>query len=43
VIFVTARSDREHRVTLGEGAPQRALGALQAPSSLVDVQRGGGP
>jgi hypothetical protein len=30
-------------VTLGEGAPQRALGALQAPAGRVDVQRVGAP
>jgi hypothetical protein len=41
VIFVTARRDREHGVTVGERPPQRALGALQAPAGLVDVQRVG--
>jgi hypothetical protein len=43
VIFVTAGCDREHRVLLAEGAPQRALGALQAPPGLVDVQGVGAP
>jgi hypothetical protein len=41
VIFVAARRDGQHRVAIGEGAPQRALGAPQAPPGLVDVQRWG--
>lgn len=37
MIFVAIRGDGQHRVAVGERAPQRALGAPKAPPGLVHV------
>ena len=41
VLLVTVGGDHEHCDLRGEGAPQRALAALEPPAGLIDVQRFG--
>ena len=40
--LVAVGGDAKERRTRGEGAPERALAAAQAPAGLIDVERRGG-